>query len=137
MSGTQSQTHKRQRIGILLCTTPGSPPVQFLDTAAADLFGMVTPEFLKSIQYPESAVAQGVDYEFLYIAETKVGEIVSLTAGLKVAVTVSISYWLLYVQRALLTRNSIAFSSIVLKRPGALTSSMSRGLNPRLCPPTP
>lgn len=87
---SQSQTHKRPRIGILLCTTPGFHPVQFLDTAAVDLFGLVAPDILKLAQFPENIVAQGVDYEFLYIAETKVGEAVSLTAGLKVVITVSL-----------------------------------------------
>lgn len=89
MSNT-THTKKPQRIGILLCAEPGPiPSVQLLDTAAVDIFFVIAPEFLKLCGFPESAVAQGQDYEFLYIAEKEIGDKVLLSAGLTCAVTVS------------------------------------------------
>ncbi len=64
-------------------------PVQLLDTALIDLLGMMTPDYLRSVGAPETAVAQGVEFEFHYIAEGGPGSHAETTSSAKYVVTVS------------------------------------------------
>ena len=93
----QTPSTQRQRIGVLLCADPTDPKshVQFLDTAAVDLFSFMDPEFLVACGVPESAAAQGHTYEFLYIAEKEHGPTVNLSGGMKCVVTVSLNLFFL------------------------------------------
>ena len=72
------------RVGVLLCG-----PVQLLDLAAVDLFGMLTPEYLRACQLPDQLVSLGPTIEFRYIGEgKKEGEILETTSDVKVVMTV-------------------------------------------------
>ncbi|KAH8116693.1 class I glutamine amidotransferase-like protein [Phellopilus nigrolimitatus] len=80
------------RVGILLCknTSSPSPTVQLLDTAAIDLFGMISPEFLLECGYPAHVAKLGQRFEYAYIAEEGPGTMAQLTSGLKCEVTNSL-----------------------------------------------
>lgn len=90
MSSIASESAKKPlRVGVLLCDA-----VQFLDVSPVDLFGMLTPEYLKACCLPDAVVAMGQEIEFLYISGSEENEadatsFISLTANVGLHLTVS------------------------------------------------
>ena len=108
--GSHPNPTPRQRVGILFTSDPTAPTetVQLLDTAAADLFSFMNPEYLRLANYPEDVAAKGCDYETLYIAEKEHGKTVKLSNGLECTVTVrSISLFMICLRSGPLTAVTI------------------------------
>ena len=73
---------ERLRIGVLL-----AGPVQLLDAAPVDLFGMLTKDYLRACQLPEFLVNLGLDIDIQYISELGKGATVDCTANAGLRVT--------------------------------------------------
>lgn len=71
-------------IGVLL-----TGEVQLLDVAPVDLFGMLTPQYLKACKLPASLEAQAIPIEITYISEVGGNNFAPLTANAAIRATAS------------------------------------------------
>lgn len=61
--------------------------VQLLDLSPVDLFGMMSPDYLRACQLPEPLIALGIPSTIHYISVPETGTHVELTAGASLKVT--------------------------------------------------
>lgn len=74
------------RIGVLI-----PEEVQLLDLSSVDLFPMLSQDYLRRCQLPESLWSHGIpSVEIYYIAETPAGSLGDTTAGARIRITHSI-----------------------------------------------
>lgn len=72
------------RVGVLLQST-----IQFLDIAAVDMLGMLTPGYLDAAGVSKDLIQKmGVNLKFVYIGERN-ETVGMLTSGARIAITVS------------------------------------------------
>jgi transcriptional regulator GlxA family with amidase domain len=74
------------RVGVLLV-----PPVQLLDAAPIDAFGMLTPEYLEACGLPGPLTKLAIPVSIHYIAASGPGTYASMTASASLPVTDSLS----------------------------------------------
>ena len=74
------------QVGVLII-----PPVQFLDAAAIDAFGMLTPEYLQACNLPEPLTKLGIPVSIHYIAASGPGTHASMTSSASLPVTDSLT----------------------------------------------
>ena len=67
------------------------PPVQFLDTAPIDLFGMLSAEYLHACRLPQPLIDHAVPVRVSYVAESGPGSVAELTAWAGLRVTHGLS----------------------------------------------
>lgn len=72
------------RIGVLMVG-----PVQLLDVAAVDLFGMISKEYLATM-HMDAILALARDVEIVYISESGKGSVSPTTAGAKIEINVGL-----------------------------------------------
>jgi putative intracellular protease/amidase len=77
---------KHIHIGVFIPKT-----VQLLDLSPIDLFGMISPEYLRACQLPEPLIALGIPSTIHYISVPESGTHVELTASASLRVTKTIN----------------------------------------------
>lgn len=86
MAGSSSTKATSLRVGVLII-----PPVQFLDAAPIDLFGMCSPEYLQATSLPKPLLQLAIPVSIHYISASGPDTSAELTANAFLRVTASLS----------------------------------------------
>lgn len=86
MAGSSSAKATSLRVGVLII-----PPVQLLDAAPIDLFGMCSPEYLQATSLPKPLLQLAIPVSIHYISASGPDTSAELTANAFLRVTASLS----------------------------------------------